>query len=45
LLSKDGKVITDEFRDGLKRLGYAVGDMKKFSLHEIKAIHYNDIKK
>jgi hypothetical protein len=45
LLSKDGKVITDEFKAGFKRLGYAVGDMNKFSLHEIKTIHYNDIKK
>jgi len=45
LLSKDGKVVNDEFRDGLKRLGYTSGDIKKYSLHEIKAIHYNDIKK
>jgi hypothetical protein len=45
VLSKDGKEIPDEFREGLKKLGYALGDMKKRSLHEIKAIHYNDIRK
>lgn len=45
LLSKDGKEIPDEFKEGLKKLGYVVGDMKKRSLHEIKAIHYNEIKK
>ena len=45
LLSKDGKEIPDEFKEGLKKLGYAAGDIKKRSLHEIKAIHYNEIKK
>ncbi len=45
ILSKDGKVIPDEFKEGLKKLGYVVGDMKRKSLHEIKAIHYNEIKK
>lgn len=45
LLSKDGKEIPDEFKEGLKKLGYVVGDMKKRSLHEVKTIYYNEIKK
>jgi hypothetical protein len=44
-LSKDGKEIPDEFKEGLKKLGYVVGDMKKRSLHEVKTIYYNEIKK
>ena len=45
VLSKDGQDIPDEFKDGLKKLGYVAGDMKSKSLHEIKAIYYNDIRK
>lgn len=43
--SKDGKTISDEHKEGLKRLGYTIGDIKRLSLHSIKAIYYNDIKK
>lgn len=45
IMSKDGKAISDEFKDGLKRLGYTVGDMKRKSLHEIKTVYYNEISK
>lgn len=45
VMSKNGDVISEEFVQGLKKLGYRVGDMKKLSLHEIKAIYHNDINK
>jgi hypothetical protein len=43
--SKNGTVVSDDLRAGLKSLGYSVGDMGKMSIHEIKAIYHNEIPK
>jgi hypothetical protein len=43
--TKDGKELNGELREGLKKLGYSPGDVRTKTLHEIKAIYWNDIKK
>lgn len=43
--SKDGKQVPEEQHAGLKQLGYSLVDMSKMSLHEIKTVYYNNIKK
>jgi hypothetical protein len=43
--AKDGKVVPEELREGLKRLGYSVKDLGKMSSHAIRTVYYNEIPK
>src|SRR4030042_2067838 len=45
LLTKDGKILSEETRKGLDKLGYSTADVKKMSEHEAKAIYWNEIEK
>lgn len=45
LKSKDGKVVSEKHKIGLKKLGYVPNDITKLSKYEINAIFFNEIKK